>query len=676
MATLRPPAYPYVPAWLVLLAGCAPQEYGFEAPEPSADLARVEALARAHLQANAGDYGIQDVERFTTKRVFVDDLGTGHAHLQQVVDGVPVFEGEAIVHLDPDGSVGGITQDLHPHIDVDTQPALSAEQAAGTAVASWGSWDLLTDEPLTDLWVLRVADQDHLAWRVQLERIDGSAETSKPLLFVDAHDGAVLRQWDNLFTAAAEGTGSSSYDGDVSLTTWKTGDRYVLEDSAHHIGTFDLDGSQPRQGSQYASQAAVPSDDDNRWTDRDDQAAINAHFAASETMAYFAEAHGRVGIDGSGGPGDHSSASGSGKVISVYVRYGTNYTNAWWDGSRVTLGEGDGTQMGSMTCVELVGHELTHGVTQETANLTYQDESGALNETVSDIFGLMVELRVDGVISDDTWLLGEDVVTPGTPGDAKRYMADPSRDGMSPDHYDDLYTGREDNGGVHSNSGISNLAFYLMAAGGDHPQRASETVVGMGPDDAADIWYRALTTYMSSRTNMAGARTATLEAAEDLFGEDSLQWLAVGDAWAAVGVGPYLTPEDDTEPEDTGDIVEPEDTGEPPEEDPVETDGACGAYADIYEGRVTGTNQASWEPEGSWYESGAGVHYGCLDGPRDAELDLYLYRWNGYSWVAVAGGRTQGSVEAVAYSGGPGYYSWLVHSRSGGGAYEFGLTTP
>jgi len=210
----------------------------------------------------------------------------------------------------------------------------------------------------------------------------------------------------------------------------------------------------------------------------------------------------------------------------------------------MTYGDGNGTSFSPLVTLDIAGHEMTHGVTQYSANLTYSNESGALNESMSDVFGAMVELYArGGVIDGDTWKIGEQAYTPATPGDALRYMDNPhlkSGGGYTadddPDHYSERYTGTADSGGVHINSGIGNHAFYLAAAGGTH-HRSGVTVTSIGTTDAAKIWYRALTSYMTSGTNFAGARTAMLSAATDLFGASSAQYNTIATTWCAVGVG-------------------------------------------------------------------------------------------------------------------------------------------
>ncbi|MCA9686273.1 MAG: M4 family metallopeptidase, partial [Myxococcales bacterium] len=181
-------------------------------------------------------------------------------------------------------------------------------------------------------------------------------------------------------------------------------------------------------------------------------------------------------------------------------------------------------------------HEFSHAVTTHTAGLIYQGESGALNEATSDIFAAAVESFKGSTVSD-VWHIGEDcwIASPGF----LRNMADPvSSNAGDKDYYPTRYTGNQDNGGVHWNSGIANLFFYLLSDGGTHPRNATNiNVTGIGVTDAVKIWYRALTVYMTSSTNFAGARTATISAATDLFGAGSQQNISVQDAWAAVGVG-------------------------------------------------------------------------------------------------------------------------------------------
>jgi vibriolysin len=191
--------------------------------------------------------------------------------------------------------------------------------------------------------------------------------------------------------------------------------------------------------------------------------------------------------------------------------------------------------------LDVVGHELTHAVTDTSSDLVYANESGALNEAMSDIFGSSIESYRDGAVSANTWKVGEECWTPATAGDALRYMNDPALAGDY-DYYPTRYTGTSDNGGVHTNSGIANLAFKLMVTGGTHPRGKTSNVVPALDANAytsiqkgAAIFYRANTVYLTPGSTFSEARGATAQAAADLYG--SAAATSVNEAWTAVGVG-------------------------------------------------------------------------------------------------------------------------------------------
>jgi thermolysin len=483
------------------------------------------------LQTRRANLAGSPFEEFKTRRVFADEEGLAHLHVQQAFNGVPIFGAEAIVHFDDNNEVADLTDDLKSAFrNVNTIPSFDGKTAADLATDIYGCAECLTAAPEVDLWILPGGKRDRLAYRVQLRREDGSEETSMPVIFIDAHSGKKIWSYDNLQTAT--GSGSSLYSGTVSITTYLSGSTYYMEDTARKIGTFD---SRNTTSSTYRF-----TDADNNWIGSTQRAGVDAHYGAAKTYDYFKSAHGRNGIDGAGGPGYYTSIDGVTKLISSKVHYSSNYNNAFWNGSYMTYGDGDGTKFSPLTTLDICGHEMTHGVTERTANLTYSGESGALNESMSDVFGAMVERYTKGQ-SSNTWKIGEQAYTPATSGDALRHMDNPhsaSNSGYTadddPDHYAERYTGTGDNGGVHINSGIGNKAFYLLAVGGTHHRGGSMT--GIGADAAAKIWYRALTSYMTSSTNFKGARTATLNAASALYGSGSANYNAVAQAWTLCGV--------------------------------------------------------------------------------------------------------------------------------------------
>jgi len=464
-----------------------------------------------------------------------------HTKVRQTVGGVPVWEGEAIVHLKADGSLSTITDGLKENLSVmSTQPVFGEKDAVNYAINQDASSAKLTDKPMVEMYVYRGETRDHLVYRVELPRLDGTEHTSAPVIFIDAHSGEKVFEYNNLQT----GTGSSLYSGNVTIDTSVVGSTYYMEDTVRRMGTFNMNNTGNTTTGTGGTQSRY-TDTNDIWDTTAQRAGVDAHYGARWTYDYFKNVHGRNGINGSNGPGTTTAAANSGiSLVASRVHFGSNYNNAFWYQNMMTYGDGNGTTFSPLTTLDIAGHEMTHGVTQYSANLTYSNESGALNESMSDVFGAMVELYArGGTVTADTWKIGEQAYTPATSGDALRYMDNPHLAGNGgytanddPDHYSERYTGTADSGGVHINSGIPNHAFYLMAAGGTH-HLSGVTVTGIGTTDAARIWYRSLTVYMTSGTNFSAARTAMLNAATDLFGSTSAQYNTVATGWCAVGVG-------------------------------------------------------------------------------------------------------------------------------------------
>lgn len=490
------------------------------------------------LRGRAAERAIGNADDFEIKRVEIDGLKTAHTHVRQRIGGVPVWEGEAIVHIAADGSVKGMTDALADNIAINTTPNFGEKEALGLAIGMYTGKARLTDTPTIGLFIYRGEDRDHLVYRVETPRLDGSRGTSVPVVFVDAHTGTRVDGYDNLMT----GTGSSLYSGTVAISTSQSGANFYMEDTTRRMGTFNMNNTGNTSTGTGGTQSRYTDADDN-WTATNARAGVDAHYGAAKTFDYYQTVHGRNGIDGNYGPGTTTAISNGVSIVASRVHFGSGYNNAFWYQNMMTYGDGDGSNFTPLTTIDICGHEMTHGVTERTANLTYAKESGALNESWSDIMGSMVELYADGgVVSADTWKIGEEAYTPGTAGDALRRMDNPNAVG-DPDHYTlRLYQGTctasnaNDQCGVHTNSSISNHAFYLIANGGTN-RVSGVAVTGIGGTNAAKIFYRALTTYMTASTNFAGARTATLSAATDLFGASSAQYNSVATGWCAVGVG-------------------------------------------------------------------------------------------------------------------------------------------
>ncbi len=502
------------------------------------ELEKAKNISLDVLRDKAAKRAIGKPDEYKVEKVSIDELKMAHTRVQQTIENVPVWEGEAIVHLNSDGTTADVTDDLKDSISISTQANFSDKEAVKMAKQFYKDSKHLTEEPTADLWIFRADDRDHLVYRVQMRREDGTKDTAMPVVFVDAQTGENVYEYDNLQTAS----GASLYSGTVNITTSIAGSTYYMEDTTRKMGTFNFNNG--------TSSAARYTDTNDIWDATIQKAGVDAHFGAAATYDYYKNVHGRNGIDGNSGPGSVAAAANSAiSLVSSRVHYSTNYNNAYWNGTAMTYGDGDSTTFTPLVTLDICGHEMTHGVTERTAGLTYSGESGAINESMSDVFGAMVERYArGGAIDANTWKIGEQAYTPSTAGDALRYMDNPhakSGGGYTadddPDHYAERYTGTSDNGGVHVNSGIGNHTFYLVAQGGTN-HRSGVSVTGIGADNAAKIWYRALTVYMTSGTNYAGARTATLNAATDLFGSTSAQYNSVATGWCAVGVGSCTSP--------------------------------------------------------------------------------------------------------------------------------------
>jgi Zn-dependent metalloprotease len=255
-----------------------------------------------------------------------------------------------------------------------------------------------------------------------------------------------------------------------------------------------------------------------------DEAVDDAYDGAGITYDFFSEIYQRNSIDNRG------------LRLDSTVRYGQKYDNAFWNGNQMVYGEGDGQLFQRFTkCLDIIAHELTHGITSYTAALEYSDQSGALNESFSDVFGSLVKQRSLNQTADQAdWLIGVGLFTPNVKGEAVRSMKAPGTayddpvlgKDPQPANMQSLYTGTQDNGGVHINSGVPNLAFYIAAT----------EMGGSAWEKAGRIWYITLTQRLQQNSNFADAAQATISVAGELFGQNSLEQQAVQKGWQTVGV--------------------------------------------------------------------------------------------------------------------------------------------
>jgi Zn-dependent metalloprotease len=350
-----------------------------------------------------------------------------------------------------------------------------------------------------------------------------------------AQDTGTLKSWG--FTATAKGVtppppppppgqadDTTMYSGKVDLGALKQNadGTFQLDDSTRGKGVNTYDA----KGSQQPTTKTEIKDNNNVWGEASDpknaQAGVDAQYGGETTYDFYKNVLGRDSLDGKG------------EALNAFVHVGKNYVNAFWDGEKMNYGDGDGQQAGPLTTLDIAGHEISHGLTERTSGLVYSGESGGLNEAMSDIMGTGVEWyasQKNPAVKFD-WKLGEDAWTPGTAGDALRYMDDPTKDGYSIDNYKNYPQQTE----VHGSSGIANNAFYLLSQGGTNRTSGMQVADGIGVENALKVFYRANAYYLTPNSTFADARDATLKAATDLFGASSTQVQRVKDSWSAVGV--------------------------------------------------------------------------------------------------------------------------------------------
>lgn len=450
-----------------------------------------------------------------------DELSMTHVKYQQILHGLRIFQGQLILHFNKDGSIESVNGRYYPTPEVITIPAINKD-AAIVAAENRIKYFKSTSKSAELMLYFKDAALV-LVYAVKLP----SFEKPNMIIFIDAQNGKVIKIDDGIrHDGPAIGSGVGLKGTSKPLNTYLSGGKYFLIDASLPmfvapidsfkgvIDTYDAKNDTAGNGYQQAIRISDPNSDNNFNDNQQLRAAVDAHVFSREVYSIFKSRFNRSSFDNLGG-----------SMLNV-VHYRKDYNNAFWNGSFMTYGDGDGVRFSNLAGgFDVIAHEVTHGVTERTANLIYELQPGALNEAVSDIFA---------VIADSTnWLLGEDVFTPAIVGDALRNIQDPHNgqtiggNDWQPAHMNEFVVlandDDHDNGGVHINSGIINKSFYNLAS-------------AIGRTKGGLIWYRALTTYLTNNSQFIDARNACLNASKDLFGNASTEYNAVADAFTAVGI--------------------------------------------------------------------------------------------------------------------------------------------
>ncbi len=493
-------------------------------PSQRAELIRDAGAAKAD---TAKAIGLGSKEQLVARDVVKDADGTLHTRYERTYAGLPVLGGDLIV----DTAKSGATQRVIKATDATIKVAgltpsvtkAAAERQAVKRAQALGGTRSTADSARKVIWA--ATGRPVLAYETVVGGLQDDGTPNQLHVITDAATGKKLYEYQGIET----GVGNTQYSGQVTLTTTQSGSNYTLTDGARGgHKTYNLNHGTSGTGTLFSQTNDTWG---NGTTSNAATAGADAHYGAALTWDYYKSVFGRTGIKNNG--------------VGAYsrVHYGNSYVNAFWDDTCFCMTYGDGSGNNDpLTSIDVAGHEMSHGVTSNTARLNYSGESGGLNEATSDIMAAGVEFYANNSSDVGDYLVGEkiDINGDGTP---LRYMDKPSKDGASKDSW---YSGL---GGidVHYSSGPANHFFYLLSEGSgakvvngvsyNSPTADGLPVTGIGRDKALQIWYRALTTKWTSTTNYAGARTGTLAAAGELYGTTSTEYKAVQDAWAAVAVG-------------------------------------------------------------------------------------------------------------------------------------------
>jgi Zn-dependent metalloprotease/chitodextrinase len=541
--------------------------------------------------------GPQTEISFTPIKQEQDKLGYTHQKLQQYYSGVKVEFGTVSLHSAA-GTIKAVSSEFYPIQEgFNITPGISNTLAFNRAISHIGAQHYMWEypdaakemnnyqKPTGELVIIpdfesgrNVADINvyKLAYKFD---IFATNPISRGNLYIDANNGQALlydaiikhastfghigetpvtveteaefcmRIESSDFTMLVSGTAATRYSGSQTIETTLSSGSYILSDAGRKVYTRDALHQAPGSTYPYVNNYAQFTDNDNNWTTAEhsankDNAALDAHWGAMKTFDYWQTVHGRNSYDNAG------------TQIRSYVHVDNNYNNAFWNGAVMSYGDGSCVSEGcngfdALTSIDVAGHEIGHAVTEFTANLAYQRESGGLNEGYSDIWGAAIEHFAKGNGSDTNpsaavWLIGDEIDRRSGSA-ALRSMSNPNSLGQ-PDTYGGTYwinpncgtpTQSNDYCGVHTNSGVLNYWFYLSVVGGSGTNDLGNpfNVAGIGMAKSSAIAFRNLNNYLTSNSTYANARTGAIQAAIDLYGAGGAEEIAITNAWYAVGVG-------------------------------------------------------------------------------------------------------------------------------------------
>lgn len=480
--------------------------------------------------------GFDNNYSFTLLKNSNDNLGLTHARYQQNYKGVKIEGAQFILHS-RGGKLYKANGRLVKALQGSSNPSVTFKEALNTAKQLTGASSFYWENPKMEAWIKDVkgdpnatfAPKEELVWldtqfsqngeayklAYKLDLFFEAADDHR-VFYIDANTGNLLWEQNRCHSANSNGQAQTKYHGLQDIITDSiSANKYVLNDATRGNGIQTLNA----QTGTSISGSVDFEDADNYWDNANpqiDEAATDAHWGAEMTYDYFLNEHNRDSYDGLGS-----------KIVS-YVHWDQAWRNASWNGVAMRYGDGTGDPLIS---IDVVGHELAHGVTEYSASLIYSYESGALNESFSDIFGSAIEFHALGSSAD--WDIGKSSFLLRSMSNPKLYSQPNTYLGIN------WHTAASDNGGVHINSGVQNYWFYLLSEGGSgtNDNGAAYQVDSFGINNTAEIAYRNLAYYLTPSSQYYDSRRGSISAAEDIYGSCSYEANLIAKAWHAVGIG-------------------------------------------------------------------------------------------------------------------------------------------
>ncbi len=465
---------------------------------------------------------LKEFNQITNYQENDDELGFKHIRYFQSYKGIKVEDSRIYLHL-KDNEVHSMNVEMYKGISLantssSISPDLAIEKATLHLSTDLNSID--KNESESPLLVIYLHNENyHLAYKVDYYKKDHSI---RRYVYVDAHTGNVITTRNRIHETFVKGTAHTFHHGTQTITVDSLNPSlFKLNGSFKGMlfNTFNLNGS-----SNYSTATDII-DSNNVWDDTTNNlhASYDVHYGVEGSLDYFRNVHNRSSFDNLGG------------TANAYFNFANNWSNASWDGQRMRFGKGNGTSTNPFTSLKIVAHEYTHALTQHSADLVYQNQSGALNESFSDIFGIAIDHYLDS--NSTNYDMFEGIFINSSSG---RSVSDP-KSKNDPDTYlgQHWYIGTADNGGVHSNSGVQNYWFYLLSEGGTgiNDNGDAYKVEAIGRSAAEKIAFRNLVVYLTPNSAMLDARSNSIQSAIDLYGACSPEVIQTKNAWYAVGLG-------------------------------------------------------------------------------------------------------------------------------------------